>query len=237
MARGKYIAFLEADDYWIDPLKLKHQIDFMESHPNVSMCFTATKKITASNPQNFNVRRFRHHDSFVKPEDVILIGGHLLDMGSAIARKSVFEDVPDWYYCSQMWDNTVPLLSMLHGEIYYINKVTSVYRVNTPGSYIHTHSRSYEKRKLHILKTLELLEAFNRGTNLKYDRTIKRKSRLISVGILLLLNSTEDIFKKYYSQLTPGLKLEYKIFNFLNLYGLWRKYRQVLSHFRKIKYV
>jgi glycosyltransferase involved in cell wall biosynthesis len=37
---GKYIAFLEGDDYWIDPNKLQKQLAFIEKKPNCSMVFT-----------------------------------------------------------------------------------------------------------------------------------------------------------------------------------------------------
>lgn len=48
-AKGTYIAYCEGDDYWTDSLKLRKQVDFMESHPDYSVCFHTYKNYMVKN--------------------------------------------------------------------------------------------------------------------------------------------------------------------------------------------
>ncbi|MFK8042842.1 glycosyltransferase family 2 protein [Congregibacter sp.] len=45
LARGKYIALCDGDDFWVDPHKLQLQADFLENHQDFVLCFTDSQGV------------------------------------------------------------------------------------------------------------------------------------------------------------------------------------------------
>ena len=68
-SRGKYIAICEGDDWWCDPLKLQKQVDYMEVHPEISVCATEGYILNQCSGEIRSV-----YDS----EEVVFTPGHFL---------------------------------------------------------------------------------------------------------------------------------------------------------------
>lgn len=127
-ARGTYLAMCEGDDYWTDPLKLNKQVEYLESHPDVAVCFHPVRVVWDDG---------RVDDVVFPPADfddeltfTTLLSKNFIQTNSAVYRRLPnYDDVPavmplDWY------------LHALHaatGKIAMLPDTMSVYRRHAGG--------------------------------------------------------------------------------------------------------
>lgn len=129
---GKYIAFCEGDDYWTSPEKLQTQVDFLESHPDYSMCFHSAKKkyecetIAWINCENIQDKDYDATDVFVN---------WTIPTASVVCKKEAMD-----FYANikdpqriQNYDIFIILSCAMVGKIRGISKQMSVYRIQKEG--------------------------------------------------------------------------------------------------------
>lgn len=88
LSRGKYISFLDSDDYW-KPEKLEKQIDFMENHPEIFI--SQTGEIWIRNGKRVNPKKKhekRSGDIFKKSLELCAV-----TPSSVMIRKELFETI------------------------------------------------------------------------------------------------------------------------------------------------
>lgn len=132
--RGKYIAICEGDDYWIDLLKLQKQVDFMENHPECSLCHTYYKEMD-ENSVEFgsvlpkgklpNVSKFG--DYF--PHRRIIRTATVMHRRELTPTKEELEPFME----SKYGDLVLFTLLSMKGKIGFVPDVTTHYRVHRGG--------------------------------------------------------------------------------------------------------
>ncbi len=129
-ARGKYIALCEGDDYWTDPLKLQKQVDFLDAHPECSMCFHghAVCFEDECKPPHVAARPPKRISSL---ED--LLETNFIGTPTIMFRGREIRQLPDWYSELLIGDWPLHILNAQHGGAGYIDDVMAVQRVHSDG--------------------------------------------------------------------------------------------------------
>lgn len=227
-ARGKYIAFCEGDDYWIDPQKLEKQVSIMENDPIISMCFTATKWVFVNENNKTKIRRYYWRNHLLSSKDILMGSGRVIDTVSTMVKKEVYDDLPDWYYLAPAGDFALALVSIVKGRLFYLDDVTALYRRGVPNSWTTVNNCNSVSYKNSLNKLIKMIEAFDEYTEFKYHYFIKKRINLEALGCLIYFDDQDAEKDLFFSRFTLLGKLEYYFFHTLKSRRLWYRYHRVL---------
>jgi len=151
--KGKYIALLDGDDYWTDPLKLQKQVDFLESHSSYSGSFHDTLTINQSEEKPI-FKPWRVYDKNIFNLEDTISSVALFHTSSFVFRKS-FLEIPEWFTKVQSADMALFSIISNKGPLYRIDESMSVYRKNEGGITNTITLKSYHSNRIKLFKYLK----------------------------------------------------------------------------------
>lgn len=167
--KGKYIAFCEGDDFWIDKHKLQIQIEWMENNSEYSM--------TAHNAISWNYINktlkaidVYENDKEILPEEII-IQHQNFPTSSLIIRLETIK-IDDFFWETGVGDWTTQLFYITRGKTYYFDRIMSVYRCLHVGAWSMMMKNDSIQYFEHCIRMIEFLEKYNKYTNYQYDKYI-----------------------------------------------------------------
>lgn len=198
-ARGKYIAICEGDDYWIDPYKLQKQFDFLESHPDFSMCFHSYYE---KKGEKLDLKPYTLKDELSLVDFATSIGG--IQTLTVFHRNLITSTANETSQNKINFTGSYFLYAMLAkvGKLKFINEPMAVYRVHGGGLWS---GKSKYQKAVMALENRAALTAF-----FEEDSSVYRLFR--STYIKSALSHCADFFER--RNIRSGFKLLARSFRF-----------------------
>ena len=162
---GEYIASLDGDDYWTSPDKLQKQVDFLDSHPECSVCFHDALIVYedgSNEPSHYRPSQ----KEFSTVEDLLL--DNYIPTCAVMYRRGLIQKTPDWFDNLKMGDWPTHILNAHYGKVGFIDETLAVYVVHPGGIWS---TKNWQFREFAII---ELYETLKKHLDPKYDRIIDR---------------------------------------------------------------
>ncbi len=164
-ARGRYVAFLEGDDYWASTSKLSTLRDLLDSNAKYSSVSHLTEVLVESTGERMIFGHGFDHRKQIDFGDVI--AGVFPHASSLMFRRSLLQTTPEWFDDLSAADWAICGLLAASGPIGVHREVMSVYRKNEASTW--TPQPQLERKLLH----LEGLKAF--GVNVPQAQPMIRR--------------------------------------------------------------
>lgn len=194
--RGKYIAYCEGDDFWIDNNKLQIQVDYMERHPEYAMTghnviIADSKNNTVMPMDGFN------EEQDVTTEEIILNSKMCFQTSSFMIRKSVLDQHIDLLQDCTIGDWPLKLVASTCGKVHYFDRVMSVYRYCHGGAWSDTVNRNAINHMRYRLSMIRYFSRFNEYTHNHYSQLINDQIKASLLEIVSYNSKlTMDEFKR-----------------------------------------
>lgn len=143
-AKGKYIAFLDADDFFLSDKILK-QVNYLESHTNCDFCYCKIYHFFHSHPDKTYYFPINHPSGQVFKE---ILSANFINPLSVMVKKSVFEKHGGFGDSYRWIDEQFLWLKLAY------HKVEFCY-LNEPLGYCRLHENSFTNRQEYLLKSSE----------------------------------------------------------------------------------
>lgn len=173
--RTKYAALCDGDDYFLDPLKLQKQVDFLEEHEDCALCFHPVAVVFESGerPGVYPPRAMLPRGVREKYYLADMFQGNLIQTNSVVYRWRFCDGVPDWFrpdLCPGDW--YWHLLHAEMGKIGFLREIMSVYRRHKQALYAQSYSAPVEHRRVHGMAELATYQAVDEHFSHRYFRRL-----------------------------------------------------------------
>lgn len=186
-AKGDYLAWCEGDDYWIDNYKVQLQLDYLEKHKECVL--------TAHNGLCYDCRTGEieaidgfDEDKDISMNEILMHKKNCFPTASMIMKKNIFIMEKPFSECN-IGNWTLMIYSATKGKIHYFNRIMSVYRYMTMGSW----SKKISELENYVTFSLDMVRFFtelNVYTNYEYKKQIDNIiNGFYKEAVFFLLNS------------------------------------------------
>lgn len=178
---GKYVAFLDGDDYWIDEYKLAKQMKVLDENQNIAAVYGKKIVVNSENERNEKAEEFlptfsgekytlKDFEKFILPGQTSTV----LHRKAVLDKFSMEDELPKKYIKHVPGDRVLALFLLSQGEIISLPDKLCAYRwqmdssSGTWSSKNDIHTRNTQLKFLFQLKELEKLgRAY--GLKINYD--------------------------------------------------------------------